>query len=268
MTRPAPRDTLTVDAATAWKEMNDMKNVERALIATGVALVISGGAASAAILASSGIAAAAQPTGVTQLAAQIGTNPAPLADNGPRAGADLMAAAATYIGITPADLKTRLAAGKSLADIAVANGKTRDGLIAALVAAEQQSISTFVDQSGTAFPGGPGTGRGPGFDRGLGFGVQGDPFAVAAAFLGTTTADLRTKMESGQTLAQIATAAGKTRDALVQALVTDATAKIEQAKTDGKLTADQATQLESGLAERMGRLVDSIAPPHGPGPRR
>ena len=60
--------TVTIDAATAWKEMNDMKNVERALIATGVALVISGGAASAAILATSGIAAAAQPTGATQLA--------------------------------------------------------------------------------------------------------------------------------------------------------------------------------------------------------
>lgn len=266
MTRPAPRATLTIDAATAWKEMNDMKNVERALIATGVALVISGGAASAAILASSGVAAAAQPTGVTQLAAQIGTNPGPLADNGPRGGADLMAAAATYIGITPAELKTQLAAGKSLADIAVANGKTRDGLVAALVAAEQQSISTFVDQKGTAFPGGPGNG-GPRGDR-IGFGVQGDPLAVAATFLGTTTADLRTKLDSGQTLAQIATAAGKTRDALVQALVNDAKAKIEQAKTDGKLTADQATQLEAGLADKLGKLVDSTEPPHGPGPHR
>jgi hypothetical protein len=268
MTRPAADATLTLDAATAWKEMNDMKNVERALIATGVALVISGGAASAAILATSGIAAAAQPSGATQLAAQIGTNPGTLADNGPKGGADLMAAAAAYIGITAADLKTQLATGKSLADIAVANGKTRDGLIAALVAAEQQSISTFVDQKGTAFPSGPGNG-GPGGPGGrFGFGVQGDPLAVAATFLGTTTADLRTKMESGQTLAQIATAAGKTRDALVQALVTDATAKIEQAKTDGKLTADQATQLESGLADKLGKLVDATEPPHGPGPHR
>ncbi len=236
----------------------NLKNVERALIATGVALVFSGGIASAAILWTSVTAAAAQPDSGTQLAAQLGTDPGTLADNGPR-GADLMTAAATYIGISAADLKTQLAAGKSLTDIAVANGKTRDGLIAALVAAEQQSISTFVDQKGTAFPGGPGRG-GPGF----GFGVQGDPLAAAATFLGTTTADLRTKLQGGQTLAQIAVAAGKTGDALIAALVTDAKTKIEAAKTTDMLTADQATKLETDLTAHITQLVDST----GPGPRR
>ncbi|HTH70268.1 MAG TPA: hypothetical protein VL493_03250 [Candidatus Saccharimonadales bacterium] len=244
-----------------------VKNVERALIATGVALVFSGGIASAAILWTSATAAAATPGIGTQLAAQLGTGTGTLADNGLRGGADLITAAATYIGITAADLKTQLAAGKSLADIAVANGKTRDGLIAALTAAEQQSISTFVDAKGTAFPGGPGLG-GPGGPRGgFGFGVQGDPLATAATFLGTTTADLRTKMEAGQTLTQIATAAGKTRDQLVQALVADATAKIEAAKTAGTITAAQATQLESGLADRMTKLADSTEPA-GRGPHR
>jgi hypothetical protein len=246
-----------------------MKNVERALIATGVALVFSGGIASAAILWSSATAAAAQPSIGTQLAAQLGTNPGALADNGMRGGADLMTAAATYIGITPADLKTQLAAGKSLADIAVANGKTRDGLIAALTAAEQQSIATFVDQKGTGFPGGPNGGPGnggPGRGRGFGFGAQGDPLAAAATFLGTTAADLKTKMASGQTLAQIATAAGKTRDTLIQALVADATTKIEAAKTAGKLTPAQATQLETGLTDRMTKLVDATET-EGRGPR-
>lgn len=241
-----------------------MKNVERALIATGVALVFSGGIASAAILWTSATAAAAQPISGYALAAQIGTNPGTLADNGPKGGADRVAVAATYIGISASDLATQLATGKSLADIAVANGKTRDGLIAALVAAEQQAIGTFVDQPGTAFQGGP---HAAGRDGKLGFGVQGDPFAAAATFLGTTTADLRAKMQAGQTLAQIATAAGKTRDALVQALVTDATTKIEAAKGAGTITAEAATQLESALADRMGKLVDSTQPTR-PGPRR
>jgi hypothetical protein len=243
-----------------------LKNVERTLIATGVALVFSGGIASAAILWTSATAAAAQPDNGTQLAAQLGTNPGTLADNGPR-GADLMAAAATYIGIPATDLRTQLAAGKSLTDIAVANGKTRDGLIAALMAAEQTSISTFVDQKGMAFPGGPGNGvpgrGGPGF----GFGVQGDPLAVAATFIGTTTADLRTKLQGGQTLAQIAVAGGKTRDALIAALVNDAKTKIEAAKTAGTLTADQATKLEADLTAHLTRFVDSTGPV-GPGPRR
>ena len=248
-----------------------MKNIERALIAAGVALVLSGGVASAGILWSSATAAAAQSAvGDSTLAAQLGADPSSLTDNGPR-GADLMTAAATYIGIPAADLRTQLAAGKSLADIAVANGKTRDGLIAALVAAEQQAISTFVDRTGTPQPGtglrpgGPGVPGMPGA-RGFGFGVQGDPLAAAATFLGTTTADLRTKMESGQTLAQIATAAGKTRDALIQTLVADATAKIEAAKTAGKLTADQTTQLENGLTDRITKLVDATMPA-GRGPR-
>ena len=84
-----------------------MKNVERALIATGVALVFSGGIASAAILWTSATAAAAQPGIATQLAAQLGTDPVALADNGLHGGADLMTAAATYIGITAADLRKR-----------------------------------------------------------------------------------------------------------------------------------------------------------------
>ncbi len=242
-----------------------MKNVERALIATGVALVFSGGIASAAILSGASVAQAAGVGPDTQLAAQIAGGTVGLADNGPRGGADLMAAAATYIGIPAADIKTQLAAGKSLADIAVANGKTRDGLIAALVAAQQQSIATFVDTKGTANPGGPGKG-GPGFDQ-RGFGAQGDPLAAASTFLGITPADLRTKLESGQTLAQVATSAGKTRDALIAALVNDAKTAIEKAKTDGKLTADQATTLENGLAARITKLVDSTEPA-GRGPRR
>ncbi|HEV2011062.1 MAG TPA: hypothetical protein VGS17_08570 [Candidatus Limnocylindria bacterium] len=238
-----------------------MKNIERALIATGVALVFSGGIASAAILWTSATAAAAQSGPGVQLTAQLGANPGTL-DNSGRGGADLMSAAATYIGIPAADLRTQLAAGKSLTDIAGGNNKTREGLIAALVAAEQTAISTLVDQKGTANPGGPGLGG-----RGFGFGVQGDPLAAAATFLGTTTADLRTKLAGGQTLAQIAVAAGQTRDVLIQALVTDAKTKIEQAKTDGKVTAAQATQLETGLADRMTKLADSTEPA-GRGPRR
>ena len=266
MTGHAPNATLAVerhDGVNRDVGRRTVKNVERALIATGVALVFSGGVASAAILWTSATAAAAQPGGEIQLAAQIGGNPSTLGDNGPHAS-DRLAAAAAYIGMPAADIRTQLASGKSLADIAVANGKTRDGLIAALLAAEQQEISTFVDHKGTADPGGPGFG--PGRDGRFGFGVQGDPLAAAATFLGTTTADLRTKMQGGQTLAQIATAAGKTRDALIQALVNDAKTKIEQAKTDGKLTADQATKLETGLADRIAKLVDSTMPA-GRGPR-
>jgi hypothetical protein len=177
------------------------------------------------------------------------------ANNG-GARADYLSAAATYIGITEDQLRTEIGTDKSLADVAVAHGKTRDGLIQALVTASQTSITALVDQKGI------GAQRGPG-DRG----VIGDQFSVAATYLGTTTDDLRTKMQAGQTLAQIAAAtAGKSRDGLVAALTTDAKAKVAAAQTAGTITADQATQLTNDLATRIANFVDSNRP-QGPGHR-
>jgi hypothetical protein len=177
------------------------------------------------------------------------------ANNG-GAHTDYLSAAATYIGITVDQLRTELGTDKSLADVAVAHGKTRDGLIQALVAADQTSISTFVDQKGVGAQHGPG-------DRG----VIGDQFSVAATYLGTTTDDLRTKMQAGQTLAQIAAAtSGKSRDGLVAALTADAKAKIAAAQTARTITADQAAQLTNDLTTRIANFVDTNRP-QGPGGR-
>jgi len=218
----------------------------KTLVTAGVlALGLSGGVAMAAY----------GPDITTSVTSAISGPTANLADNGAH-GADLYSAAATYIGITVDQLRTELGTTKSLADVAVAHGKTRDGLIQALMAAEQTNITTLVDQKGAPQGRGPGGPGRPG-DRG----VIGDSFAAAATYLGTTTADLRTKMQAGQTLAQIAAAtAGKSRDGLVAALTADAKAKIAAAQAAGTITADQATQLGNGLADRIARLVDSTRP--------
>jgi len=225
-------------------------NPAKTLVTAGVlALGLSGGVAMAAY----------GPDITTSVASAISGPTANLADNGAH-GADLYSAAATYIGITVDQLRTELGTTKSLADVAIAHGKTRDGLIQTLMAAEQTNITTLVDQKGAPQGRGPGGPGRPG-DRG----VIGDSFAAAATYLGTTTADLRTKMQAGQTLAQIAAAtAGKSRDGLVAALTADAKAKIAAAQAAGTITADQATQLNNGLADRITRLVDSTRPA-GPG---
>src|SRR5213078_2919994 len=138
--------------------------------------------------------------------------------------------------------------------------KTRDGLIQALLAAQQQEIATLVDRKGIGARPSPGPGR-PGIGPVPGFRVGEDPFAAAATYLGTTTADLQTKIRAGQTLAQIANAtAGKSRDGLFNALVADATAKIDAAQKAGTITADQATQLKSNLSTRLAQLVDNTGP--------
>lgn len=225
------------------------------LIAAVVGLGLSGGLAAAAFLPGG-----SAPAAVTQVWDQtVGQ----MFGNGLGSKGSYFTAAATYIGITEAQLRTELGTDKSLADIAIAHGKTRDGLIAALAAAQQQDIAALVDKKGIgARPnpaGGPGFGRGPG-----GKNVTGDTDEAAAAYLGTTEADLETKLRAGQTLAQIANATpGKNRDGLVNALVADATAKIDAAQTAGKITADQATQLKANLATRLAQLVDTNAPAPG-----
>jgi hypothetical protein len=62
---------------------------------------------------------------------------------GPGGGMSLDAAA-TYIGVTTTELRTQLAAGKTLAAIATANGKTADGLKAALTTAATSDLDAAV----------------------------------------------------------------------------------------------------------------------------
>ena len=52
--------------------------------------------------------------------------------------------AATYLGVTEAQLHTALESGKTLADVAKANGKTVDGLVAAMVADAKEHIAAEV----------------------------------------------------------------------------------------------------------------------------
>lgn len=238
-----------------------MKRVDRAITAGGIAILFTGGVAAGAILASPAVASAAQSlAGGARLAAQLpGTGPGGGVDNGGALGGpQLLAAAATYIGISEADLHTELASGKSLADVATAHGKTRDGLIAVLTDTASKQIPALVDQKGT--PGGPfGHSGGPGAH------IEGDPLAAAATYLGLTADEIRTKMTAGQNLGAIANAtSGKSRDGLIKALVAAATAKIDQAQTAGTITSDQATREKADLTTEMTRFVDS----NGPGRHR
>ncbi|HYU82685.1 MAG TPA: hypothetical protein VFA31_08105, partial [Candidatus Polarisedimenticolia bacterium] len=235
-----------------------MQPAKALLVAAVIGLGLSGGFAAAAFLPGG-----SAPAAVTQVWDQtVGQ----MFGNGMGKGS-YFTAAATYIGITEAQLRAELGTDKSLADVAIAHGKTRDGLIAALTAAQQQDIATLVDQKGIGARPKPATGKGPGpgFGRGPGGGnVIGDTHAAAATYLGMTEADLQTKLRAGQTLAQIANAtAGKSRDGLVSALVADATAKIDAAQTAGKITADQAAHEKSNLSTRIGQLVDSTGPVPG-----
>src|SRR3979490_2869177 len=163
-------------SVTSEKGHTEVKYIDKMLIASGVTLLLTGGVAAAALA----------PTTADTVIAQLPGGVAIFASNGPFGSGNVLTTAATYIGITEAALRTELQTGKSLADIAVAHGKTRHGLIAPLTADAAKQITTAVDQPGPIFPGGRG---GPG-----GFRVEvNEDAAAAAAYIGTTEGDVRTK---------------------------------------------------------------------------
>jgi hypothetical protein len=71
---------------------------------------------------------------------------------------------------------------------------------------------------------------------------------------------LRTELEGGKTLAQVAQAHGKSVDGLVDALVAQAKQHVDAAVAAGRLTQAQADQLLNGLRDRITNLVNSRVP--------
>ncbi len=170
----------------------------------------------------------------------------------------LLQAAADYLGVSLATLTSDLANGQTLAQIANGtSGKSADGLIAALVAADRTRITNLVDNASPRL----GHGFGPGF--GFGHPVIGAGLQAAADYLGVSLATLRSDLANGQTLAQIANGtSGKSADGLIQALVTAAKAKLDAAVTAGKLTQAQEDAIATHLQQAITDLVNGTFPGH------
>ena len=199
-------------------------------------------------------------------------------------GGDNLAAAADYLGVTSAALQTDLQSGKTLAQVAAAtSGKSTAGLVAALVAHETTEIKAAVTagrltqaQADTMIAGltarftaevasaGPLHGPGdPGYGPGHG---PGDDLDAAAAYLGVSSTALQTDLQSGKTLAQVASAtSGKSTAGLVAALVAHETTELNAAVTAGRLTQAQADTMIAGLTARFTAAAASSGPLHGPG---
>lgn len=88
---------------------------------------------------------------------------------------------------------------------------------------------------------------------------------AAATYLGLTEAELRTQLESGKSLADVAKSQGESVDGLKQAILAGAQTKLDQAVKDGRLTSTQRDQMLADLKSRIDDLVDRTpsAPPRG-----
>ena len=87
---------------------------------------------------------------------------------------------------------------------------------------------------------------------------------AAATYLGVTEAALRTSLESGKTLAQVAKDKGKSVDGLIAALVADKTKELDAAVAAGRLTKAQRDELAANLKERVTAHVNGERPAGGP----
>lgn len=89
---------------------------------------------------------------------------------------------------------------------------------------------------------------------------------AAASYLGLTTAQLRTALASGKTLADLVRSTpGKTVDGLKQAITAAMKSSLDKAVAAGHLTAAQEQALLARLASRLDGLLNGMR--HGPGPQ-
>jgi uncharacterized coiled-coil protein SlyX len=196
---------------------------------------------------------------------------------GPAAGA------AKYLGLTEAQLINQLQSGKSLAQIAKAQGKTTAGLEQAITssikarldkavanqritaAQEQQMLKGLSARINDIVNNTPPKLAGPGMPGplGLGLGLLRGPATAVAKYLGLTKAQLVKQLEDGKSLAQIAKAQGKTTAGLEQAITAAAKTRLDKAVANKRLTAAQEQQMLKALSAHITDLVNDTPPPIG-----
>jgi polyhydroxyalkanoate synthesis regulator phasin len=159
--------------------------------------------------------------------------------------------AAQQLGVQPSELSAALKKALSnRVDQAVKDGR--------LTKTEGDALKARINSGQFPLFGVP---HGPGFKH---FG-RGGPghfghkhfLSTAAEYLGLTEAQLRTQLNSGKTLAQIAKDRDKSVDGLIDKLVADKKARIEEAVKDGRLTRAQANEIEADLKQQVTDFVNN-----------
>jgi hypothetical protein len=181
--------------------------------------------------------------------------------------ADVLTPAASYLGISLSDLQSDLKAGKTLAQEATAKGKTAAGLVDAIVAAEKKVLDSYnaagwltdaqetnllsnvkdavtdLVNNGPVVPPGP----------------RNSLLQTAATYLGMSVSDLQSDLRSGKTLAEEATAKGKTVDGLVQALLAPLKSDLDKRVAAGDITSAQESAILNRETTRLTELVNNTS---------
>jgi cobalamin biosynthesis protein CbiD len=91
-------------------------------------------------------------------------------------------------------------------------------------------------------------------------GGRGAVLSAVAGYLGLTTQQFAAGLRSGETMAQIATAQGKSVSGLEQAIEAAVRSRLDQAVAAGKITSRREQLILSRLPARLDKLVNSTHP--------
>lgn len=181
------------------------------------------------------------------------------------AGVGALAFGPTFAGAQDASTTSDPAAGQP----AEGQGarQTVEDVLATLVAdgtitqAQADAVGAALAEArpagGHGGPGGPGRG-------GPGGGAPGAGLSAAADAIGISEDDLRTALEGGQTLAQVAEANGVDVQTVIDALVAEAQARIDEKVASGDLTQEEGDAKKAELSERITERVNNPKPAGGP----
>ena len=166
---------------------------------------------------------------------------------------------AKRLNVTRDQLDTAIkGAAEARIDAAVAAGK--------LTKAQGDEAKKRLASGGLPLLGGPGLGGGPRGGGGPGFGHGGPGFHAgfgldaAATYLGLSEDALRTQLQSGKSLADVAKAQNKDVAGLKAAMKAAVTKQLDQAVTDKKLTADERTKILADVDKRLDDIINGTAP--------
>jgi hypothetical protein len=175
--------------------------------------------------------------------------------------------AAKRLNVTPEALRSALGAAEDAQlDQAVKDGKITQQQADAIKAERAKDGRVLGGPGAGGRPGGPGGwgghGHGPGDHGGPG---PGGPAVLdaAATALGLKAADLRTKLEAGNSIADVAKDQGKDIAAVKSAIKDAVTKQLDADVTAGRLTAAQRTEELAELDQHLDDLVNRTPPKAG-----
>jgi hypothetical protein len=121
-------------------------------------------------------------------------------------------------------------------------------------------LSSAQEQGTTTTPGteqGPSTSVPP-HHKGEGFGARGGvkaELSVVASTLGMSEQDLRTALQNGSSIADVASQRGVPVQSVIDAVVSDLSSRIDARVSAGSLDSAKADQLKAELPDRVSQLV-------------